>query len=54
MGLGVLSWGLSGAVCGHHTISPNAGISETSAIPNDDLVAHRATIEALPQVCTPA
>lgn len=36
-----------------YTISPNAGVSGTTAIPNDDLVAHRATIEALPPVCTP-
>jgi hypothetical protein len=36
-----------------YTVSPNAGVSGTTAIPNDDLVAHRATIDALPPVCTP-
>jgi hypothetical protein len=36
-----------------YTISPNAGVSGTTAIPNDDLLAHRATIDALPPVCTP-
>jgi hypothetical protein len=36
-----------------YTISPNAGVSGTTAIPGDDLVAHRAVVDALPPVCTP-
>jgi hypothetical protein len=35
-----------------YTISPNAGVSGTTAIPDDDLVAHLAAVEALPPVCT--
>jgi len=34
-----------------HSLDEGAGSSGSTAIPGDDLVAHRATVDALPKVC---